>query len=102
MGIQSINDIVNDYSYKRNNNVNDNVDRPKSRAELQRADMIADTVCRKIGSTGARAFYCKAAYALSEDTIYGCVEKALKGRCPVKYLSWLLSQELRRTNAGRS
>ena len=89
MGIQDINDIVNEYSFKRNNN--DIVQRPKSRQEIERADRIADIVCRKIGSSGARAFYCKAAYELSED----------QGRCPVKYLSWLLSHQLR-TNASRS
>ena len=99
MGIQGINDIVNGYSFERNNN--DIVQRPKSRQEIERADRIADIVCRKIGSSGARAFYCKAAYELSEDQIYSCVEKALKGRCPVKYLSWLLSHQLR-TNASRS
>ena len=99
MGNPSINDIVIGYSSKRNNN--DIVQRPKTRQEIERADRIADNVCRKIGSSGARAFYCKAAYELSEDQIYSLVEKALKGRCPVKYLSWLLSHQLR-TNASRS
>ena len=99
MGNPSINDIVNGYSFKRNNNVN--VQRPKTRQEIERADRIADIVCRKIGSSGARAFYCKAAFELSEDQIYSLVEKALKGRCPVKYLSWLLSHQLG-TNASRS
>ena len=99
MGNPSINDIVNGYSFKRNNNVN--VQRPKTRQEIERADRIADIVCRKIGSSGARAFYCKAAYELSEDQIYSLVEKALKGRCPVKYRSWLLSHQLG-TNASRS
>lgn len=100
MGFQSINDIVNENFLKRKSNVNDNVDRKRSREEIQRADRIADNVCRKIGSSGARAFYCKAAYQLSEDTIYSCVETALKGRDPVKYLSWLLSHELRSKNAS--
>ena len=99
MGNPSINDIVNGYSFKRNNNVI--VQRPKTRQEIERADRIADIVCRKIGSKDARAFYCKAAYELSEDQIYSLVEKALKGRCPVKYLSWLLSHQLG-TNASRS
>ena len=99
MGNPSINDIVIGYSSKRNNN--DIAQRPKTRQEIERADRIADIVCRKIGSSGARAFYCKAAYELSEDQIYSLVEKALKGRCPVKYLSWLLSHQLG-TNASRS
>ena len=100
----SINDIGNGNSFLRNNNVNDNVGRKRTRDEIRRADRIADTVCRKIGSRGAREFYCKAAYELSEDQIYSCVELAQrKGRTPVKYLSWLLSEELRRTNrASRS
>lgn len=102
MGIQSLNDIVNDYSSLRNTNVNDNVEKQrKSQHEIDRADRIADYLCKKIGSRDARAFYCKASYYLSEDTIYRCLEIALKGRVPVKYLSWLLKNELRRTNASR-
>lgn len=99
MGIQSINDIVNDIPFKRNYNVNDNVGRHRTPAEV---DRIADYVCKKIGSTEARAFYCKAAYQLSENKIYVCVEMALKGREPRKYLSWLLSQELRGNNVSRA
>lgn len=39
MGIQSINDIVNDLPFKRKYNVNDNVGRRKTPAEV---DRIAD------------------------------------------------------------
>lgn len=106
MGIQSLNDIVNDYSSKRKYNVNDNVAKERySPEEIARADRIADYLCDKIGSRGARAFYCEAAYHLSEDVIYDCLEIALKkGRNPLKYLSWLLKQNLgpKNTNAGRS
>lgn len=83
MGIQSFNDIVNDYSLKRNYNANDNVGRRKTPAEV---DRIADKVCKMIGSTDIRAFYCKAAYKLSENKMYVCAEIALKGREPAKYL----------------
>ena len=100
MGIQSINDIVNEVSLKRKYNVNDNDERPKTPEQIDRADRIADKVCEMIGATGARAFYCKAAYQLSEDQIYRCVEIAQKGRSPVKYLSWLLKHELRRASRG--
>lgn len=88
MGPQSLNDIVNEVSLKRkyNVNVNDNDERPKTPEQIVRADRIADKVCEMIGATGARAFYCKAAYQLSEDQIYRCVEIAQKGRSPVKYL----------------
>ena len=41
MGIQSINDIVNDLSFKRKYNVNDNVGRHKTPAEV---DRIADKI----------------------------------------------------------
>ena len=99
MGIQSINDIVNDLPFKRNYNVNDNVGRRKTPAEV---DRIADKVCEMIGSPAARAFYCKAAYKLSEKKMYVCAEIALKGREPAKYLSWLLSQELRGNNVSRT
>lgn len=45
MGIQSINDIVNEISFKRNNN--DNVGRRKAQAEIERADRLADYACEK-------------------------------------------------------
>ena len=70
MGIQSINDIVNDLPFKRNYNVNGNVGSRKTPAEV---DRIADKVCEMIGSTDARAFYCKAAYKLSENKM--CVRR---------------------------
>lgn len=101
MGKPSTNDIDIGNSLIGNNN--DNVKRRRTPAEIARADQIADYVCRKMNNYGAREFYCKAAYALSEDQIYSCVETALrKGRDPVLLLSWLLSNELRRTNANRS
>lgn len=96
MGIQSLNDIVNEHSFNRNCNANDNVVKERrSRDEIARADRIADYLCRKIGSTGARTFYCEEAYHLSDDIIYECLKIAIKkGRTPVKYLSWLLKQNL--------
>lgn len=101
MGKPSTNDIGIGNSLIGNNN--DNVRKRKTREEIARADRIADYVCRKMGSDNAREFYCKAAYSLSEDQIINCMELALrKGRNPIKYLSWLLSNELRRTNANRS
>ncbi len=84
MGIQSINDIVNDLPFKKNYNVN--LDSRKTPAEV---DRIVDKVCEMIGNTDSRAFYCKAAYKLSENKMYVCAEIALKGREPAKYLSWL-------------
>ena len=45
MGIQAIGDIVNEISFKRNNN--DNVGRRKAQAEIERADRIADYACEK-------------------------------------------------------
>ena len=41
---------------------------------------------KMIGSTDARAFYCKAAYKLSENKMCVRAEIALKGREPAKYL----------------
>lgn len=99
----STNDNGIEHSSLRNNNGNDNVRKRRSSAEIARADRIADYVCQKMGSSSAREFYCKAAYALSEDQIIKCMEIAQrKGRNPIRYLSWLLSNELRRTNAIRS
>ena len=101
MGKPSTNDIdIGNFPLGNNN---DNVRKRKSREDIARADRIADYICRKMGSDGAREFYCKAAYSLSEDQIFSCLETAQrKGRDPIKYLSWLLSNELRRTNANRS
>lgn len=97
MEIQPIGDIVNGISFKRNNN--DNVGRRKTQAEIDRADRLADYACDKIGSRGARTFYCKAAYELSDAEFVDCVETAMKGRDRIKYLSWLLSHQLRSKNS---
>lgn len=98
MGIQAIGDIVNETSLKRNNN--DNVGRCKTQAEIERADRLADYACEKNGSHGAREFYCKAAYDLSDAIFIDCVETAInKGRNPAKYLSWLLSYQLGSKNS---
>ena len=88
------------FPLKRNNN--DNVGRRKTQAEIEGADRLADYACEKNGSRGAREFYCKAAYKLSENKMYVCAEIALKGREPAKYLPWLLSQELRGDNVSRT
>lgn len=97
------NDIEHSSLRNNNDNDNDNVGKRRSSAEIARADRIADYVCQRMGSNSAREFYCKAAYTLSEDQIIRCMETAQrKGRNPIKYLSWLLSNELRRTNAIRS
>lgn len=95
---------IEDSSLRNNSGIdNVNIGRRRSSAEIARADRIADYICQKIGSNRAREFYCKAAYRLSEDQIIKCMEIAQrKGRDPIKYLSWLLSNELRRTNAIRS
>ena len=65
-------------------------------------DERADAVCRKMGNSGdeiAFKLYCKAFNHLSEATVWDCVELASsKGRTPVKYLSWLLRQELIKVN----
>lgn len=99
MGIQAIGDIVNEVSFKRNNNDNV-VGRRKTQAEIERADRLADYACKKIGSRGAREFYCKAAYELSDAIFIDCVETAInKGKNPTKYLSWLLSYQLRSKNS---
>lgn len=84
MGIQAIGDIVNETSLKRNNNVG----RCKTQAEIERADRLANYACEKNSSRGAREFYCKAAYDLSDAIFIDCVETAIdKGRNPTKYLS---------------
>lgn len=88
------------FSFKRNNN--DNVGRRKTQAEIEGADRLADCDCEKIGGRGAREFYCRAAYKLSENKMYVCAEIAFKGREPARYPSWLLSQELRGNKVSRT
>ena len=99
MEIPSINDIVNDHSSKKNYNVYDNVsDRVRS------VDTKAQHLARKFGNEGneiAYKLYCKAFYVLSDDEVWRLYELAQrKGRNPTKYLSWLLSNEIRRASRG--
>ena len=70
MGIQSINDIVNDLPFKKNYNVN--VGSRKTPAEV---DQIIDKVCEMISSTDSRAFYCKAAYKLYQKIKCMCAQR---------------------------
>lgn len=95
----SINDIVFGNSSKKNINVYDNVsDRVRS------VDRLAQHLSRKMGNEDNRVaykLYCKAFYALSEDKVWSLCELAQKkGRDPAKYLSWLLSNEIRRASRG--
>ena len=97
MEIPSINDIVNGNSSKKNNNVYDNVsDRVRS------VDYKAQYLCQKMGNEDDRIaykLYCKAFYVLTEDKVWRLYELAQnKGRDPAKYLSWLLSNEIRRAS----
>lgn len=89
----SNNDIVNSFKEFPLSNVND---------RCRQVDNEAMAVCRKMGNEGDRiAFklYCKAFYHLAPVTIWNSVELAReKGRSPVKYLSWLLTEELEKCN----
>ena len=57
MGIQAIGDIVNEISFKRNNN--DNVWRRKAQAEIERADRLADYACKKLAVAEQGSFTAK-------------------------------------------
>lgn len=99
MGNPSINDIVTGNSSKKNINVYDNVsDRVRS------VDAKAQHLSEKMGNEENRVaykLYCKAFYVLSEDKVWRLYELAQnKGRDPAKYLSWLLSNEIRRASRG--
>lgn len=102
--ISSINDIVN--SNRNYHWIIDNDRQSVTRKGVQRitrdkyrqADETAYAIERKIGNTGdeiAHKLYCKASYSLAPATIWNYVEIALKGRSPARYLSWLLSRELK-------
>lgn len=96
----SNNDNVIGNSSLRNNNVYDNVS-----DRVRGVDLKAQHLSSKLGNEGDRIaykLYCKAFYTLSEDKVWSLYELAkTKGRDPVKYLSWLLSNEIRRSNIGR-
>ena len=97
MEIPSINVIVSGNSSKKNNNVYVNVSE-----HVRSVDSKAEHLARKIGNEDneiAYKLYCKAFYVLSEDKIWSLYELAQKkGRDPAKYLSWLLSNEIRRAS----
>lgn len=97
MEIPSINVIVSGNSSKKNNNVYVNVSE-----RVRSVDAKAAHLARKIGNEDneiAYKLYCKAFYVLSEDKVWSIYELAKKtGRDPVKYLSWLLSNEIRRAS----
>ena len=93
----SINDIVTGNSSFKNNNVYDNVS-----SRVRSVDDLAQYLTRKMGNEDNRVaykLYCKAFYVLSEDKVWALYELAQqKGRNPAKYLSWLLSNEIRRAS----
>lgn len=99
MEIPSINDIVSGNSSRKNINVYDNVsDRVRS------VDCLARRLSEKMGNEDNRVaykLYCKAFYVLSEDKVWRLYELVQnEGRDPAKYLSWLLSNEIRRASRG--
>lgn len=103
MEIPSINDIVTGNSSKKNINVYDNVyDNVSDR--VRSVDCLAHRLSEKMGNEDNRVaykLYCKAFYVLSEDKVWRLYELAQnKGRDPAKYLSWLLSNEIRRASRG--
>lgn len=99
MEIPSINVIVSGSSSKKNNNVYVNVSE-----RVRSVDAKAEHLARKIGNQDneiAYKLYCKAFYVLSEDKVWRLYELAQnKGRDPAKYLSWLLSNKIRRASRG--
>lgn len=89
-----VNDVIE--SSNKNYNVYVNVS-PRIRQVDQKAAYVASRM-KNTGDVVAYKLYCKAFYMLSEATIMDCVELALeRGKDPARYLSWLLSNEIRRT-----
>ena len=81
---------VNNDNVSKNlkNNVIDNVARTRA------TDLLADTLVARLNNPGAREYYCKVAYKLSEAQIHNNLEKALSGRDPLSYFTWLCNKEL--------
>ena len=70
-----------------NNIDNDNVGKDYKKAK--QVDYIADELVKRFNSPQSRAFYCKAAWKLSEATIWNNVEQASKGRSPASLFNYL-------------
>jgi hypothetical protein len=84
-------------------NVNDNVGKalPNNdnvnivRRTKGEVDAIADKLVTELNNPGARLFYCKVAWTLSESDIYKNLEIAKMGRNPQKYFSWLCKHNMK-------
>lgn len=70
-----------------NNIDNDNVGNKYQKAKT--VDLIADQLVERFNSPQSRAFYCKAAWKLSEATIWNNVEQANKGKNPANLFNYL-------------
>lgn len=67
-------------------------------ARASRVDRIADHLVQKFGAPGSRDFFCKCAWHMSEDEIWGTYEKAHKKgiKSPLKYFVTVCSIILQR------
>ena len=86
----SNNDIVGSVVTKdffRNNIDNDNDGNKYQKAK--NVDAIADRLVEIFKSPHSRPFYCKAAWVLSEATIWNNVELASKGKNPAGLFNYL-------------
>jgi hypothetical protein len=82
-----------------NKETNGNVDR----ISPEEADRIADELVEKFGSSESRAFYCKAAYALTELEIEELAKTAQeKGHSPGALFNYLVSRRMREINTRKS
>lgn len=97
MKIPSINVIISGNSSKKNNNVYVYVNVSE---RIRSVDSKVEHLARKIGNEDneiAYKLYCRAFYVLSADKVWSLYELTQKkGRNPVRYLSWLLSNKIRR------
>jgi hypothetical protein len=69
-----------------------NIDNDNDGNKYQKAktvDLIADQLVERFKSPQSRAFYCKAAWKLSEATILNNVEQANKGKSPASLFNYL-------------
>lgn len=66
-----------------------------SSAKSRAVENIAQRLVDAFNNPGAREYYCKVAWSLSEATIWNNVELAKsKGRSPAKYFTWLCGRAM--------
>lgn len=82
---KSMKSLTNDFSVRKKSMINDT--KHYTKAQIERADRIADELVRRFQAPESRNFFLKVAYRLSEDEIWTRFESAHNKRVlyPLRY-----------------